>query len=153
MNFEIKLCSNLTHGEQRELLNLILGSSMTMEVKAVTHTMQWLAFHSDTKITHVIKQLQKVWSLGRAALKSNMAMHSLQLRRYCCCSSTLTMGADREERGRGWKEWTCRKTGKHSRHHPPPPAPPPTPLSLVWQRWSAVRLEELLEHGLMALMA
>ena len=67
-------------------------SSLTMEVEAVTHAIQWLASQHDAQITHAIiltdsmNLLQKVKS-GMGCPDWHTAMHSLQLQRllwiYC----------------------------------------------------------------------
>ena len=70
----------------------VTTSSLTMEVEAVTHATQWLAFQRDTLITHAImltdsmNLLQKVES-GMGCPDLRTSMHSLQLHRllwiYC----------------------------------------------------------------------
>ena len=60
----------------------VTTSSLTMEVEAVTHAIQWLASQCDTRITHVIiltdsmNLLQKVES-GMGCPDWHTAMHSL----------------------------------------------------------------------------
>ena len=70
----------------------VTTSSLTMEVEAVTHAIQWLASQHDARITHAIiltdsmNLLQKVES-GMGCPDWHTAMHSLQLQRllwiYC----------------------------------------------------------------------
>ena len=70
----------------------VTTSSLTMEVEAVTHAIQWLASQRDAQITHAIiltdsmNFLQKVES-GMGCLDWHTAMHSLRLQRllwiYC----------------------------------------------------------------------
>ena len=70
----------------------VMTSSLTMEVDAVTHTIQWLASQRDAQITHAIiltdsmNLLQKVES-GMGCPDWHTAMHSLRLQRllwiYC----------------------------------------------------------------------
>ena len=70
----------------------VTTSSLTMEVEAVTHAIQWLASQRDGRITHAIiptdsmDLLQKVES-GMGCPDWHTAMHSLQLQRllwiYC----------------------------------------------------------------------
>ena len=70
----------------------VTTSSLTKEVEAVTHAIQWLASQRDARITHAIiltdsmNLLQKVES-GMGCPNWHTAMHSLQLQRllwiYC----------------------------------------------------------------------
>ena len=70
----------------------VTTSSLTMEVEAVTHAIQWLASQRDARITHAIiltdsmNLLQKVES-GMGCPDWHTAMHSLRLQRllwiYC----------------------------------------------------------------------
>ena len=70
----------------------VTTSSLTMEVEAVTHAMQWLASQRGTQITHAIiltdsmNLLQKLES-GMGCPDWHTAMHSLRLQRllwiYC----------------------------------------------------------------------
>ena len=70
----------------------VTTSSLTMEVEAVTHAIQWLASQRDARITHVViltdsmNLLQKVES-GMGCPDWHTAMHSLRLQRllwiYC----------------------------------------------------------------------
>ena len=70
----------------------VMSSSLTMEVRAVTHAIQWLASQRDAQITHAIiltdsmNLLQKVES-GMGCPDWHTAMHSLRLQRllwiYC----------------------------------------------------------------------
>ena len=70
----------------------VTTSSLTMEVEAVTHAIQWLTSQCDAQITHAIiltdsvNLLQKVES-GMSCPDWHTAMHSLQLQRllwiYC----------------------------------------------------------------------
>ena len=70
----------------------VTTSSLTMEVEAVTHAIQWLACQRDAQITHAIiltdsmNLLQKVES-GMGCLDWHTAMHSLRQQRllwiYC----------------------------------------------------------------------
>ena len=70
----------------------VTTSSLTMEVEAVTHAIQWLASQRDAQITHIIiltdsmDLLQKVES-GMGCPYSQTSKHSLQLQRllwiYC----------------------------------------------------------------------
>ena len=64
----------------------VTTSSLTMEVEAVTHAIQWLASQRDAQITHAIiltdsmNLLQKVES-GMGCPDWHTAMHSLRLQR------------------------------------------------------------------------
>ena len=64
----------------------VTTSSLTIEVEAVTHTIQWLASQRDTQITHAIiltdsmSLLQKV-ECGMGCPGWHTAMHSLWLQR------------------------------------------------------------------------
>ena len=52
LGFTVKQGGRTVHedsGAQR-----VVTSSLTMEIEAVTHAMQWLASQCDTQITHVI---------------------------------------------------------------------------------------------------
>ena len=70
----------------------VMASSLTMEVEAVTHAIQWLASQRDARITHAViltdsmNLLQKVES-GMGCPNWHTAMHSLRLQRllwiYC----------------------------------------------------------------------
>ena len=70
----------------------VTTSSLTMEVEAVAHAIQWLASHRDAQITHAViltdsmNLLQKVES-GMGCPDWHTAMHSLRLQRllwiYC----------------------------------------------------------------------
>ena len=70
----------------------VTTSSLTMELEAVTHAIQWIASQCDTQITHAIiltdsvNILQKVES-GMGCPDWHLAMHSLRLQRllwiYC----------------------------------------------------------------------
>ena len=70
----------------------VTTSNLTMEVEAVTHTIQWLASQRDAQITHAniltdsVNLLQKMES-GMGCPNWHTAMHSLRLQRslwiYC----------------------------------------------------------------------
>ena len=69
--------------------NRVTTSSLTMEVEAVTHAIQWLASQRDAQITHAIihtdsmNLLQKVES-GTGCSDGHIALHSLRLQRLLC---------------------------------------------------------------------
>ena len=100
--------------------------TLTMEVEAVTHAIQWLASQRHAQITHAIiltylvNLLQKVES-GMGCPDWHTAMHSFRLQRFqwvCCPGHTGV-------------------SGNHSRYHI---------WSAAWQGRGAQRLEELSEH-------
>ena len=84
----------------------VTTSSLTMEVEAVTHAMQWLASQRDAQITHTIiltdsmNLLQKVES-GTGCPDWHTAMHSLRLQRLLwiyCPGHTGGSGNERADR-------------------------------------------------------
>ena len=63
-----------------------MTSSLTMQVEAVTHTIEWLAFQSDAHIKHAIiltdsLNLLQMAESGMVCPVWNTAMHSLRLQR------------------------------------------------------------------------
>ena len=84
----------------------VTTSSLTMEVEAVTHAIQWLASQRDAQITHAIiltdsmNLLQKVES-GMGCPDWHTAMHSLRLQRLLwmyCPGHTGVSGNERADR-------------------------------------------------------
>ena len=81
----------------------VTTSSLTMEVEAVTHAIQWLASHRDAQITHAIiltdsmNLLQKGES-GMGCLDWHTAMHSLWLQRLLWIYCPGHAGVSRNER-------------------------------------------------------
>ena len=83
-----------------------MTSSLTMEVEAVTHAIQWLASERDAQITHAIiltdsmNLPQKVQS-GMSCPHWHTAMHSLRLQRLLwiyCPGYTRVIGNERADR-------------------------------------------------------
>ena len=107
----------------------VTTSSLTMEVEAVTHAIQWLASQRDAQITHDIltdsmNLLQKVES-GMGCPDWHTAMHSLRLQ-----GLLLIYGASDNE----WAD----KPVSTGRYHI---------WSAAWRGRGAPELEELSEHG------
>ena len=84
----------------------VMTSSLTMEVEAVTHAIQWLASQCDAQITQAIiltdsmNLLQKVES-GMGCPNQHTAMHSLRLQRLlwiCCPGHAGVSGNERADR-------------------------------------------------------
>ena len=83
----------------------VMTSSLTMEVEAVTHAIQWLASQRDTQITHAIiltgsMNLQKVES-GMGCPNWHTAMHNLRLQRLlwvCCPGHARVSGNEQADR-------------------------------------------------------
>ena len=84
----------------------VTTSSLTMEVEAVTHEIQWLASQRDAQVTHAIilkysmNLLQKVES-GMGCHDWHTAMHSLRLQRLlwiCCPGHAGVSGNERADR-------------------------------------------------------
>ena len=80
--------------------------SLTMEVEAATHAIQWLAFQREAQIKHAIiltdspNLLQKVKS-GMGCPDWRTVMHSLRLQRLlriCCPAHTRVNGNERADR-------------------------------------------------------
>ena len=81
----------------------VTTSSLTIEVEAVTHSIQWLASQRDAQITHAIiltdsmNLLQKIES-GMGCLDWHTAMHSLRLQRLLWIYCPGHAGVSRNER-------------------------------------------------------
>ena len=106
--------------------------SLTMEVEAVTHVVQWLASKCDAQITHAVildepPAIREVWN-GLPLLAHSHAVTSATK-----ISVDLVSWACRSQR-----ELAGRQTGKRDRYHI---------WSVVWQDRGAPRLEEHSEHG------
>ena len=84
MGFTVKQDGRTVHEDSGA--HRVTTSSLTMEVDAVTHTIQWLASQRDAQITHAIVRtdsmnlLQKV-EYGMGCPDWHTAMHSLRLQR------------------------------------------------------------------------
>ena len=102
--FTVKHCGRTVHevsGAHR-----VTTSSLTMEVEAVTHAIQWLASQRDVRITYAViltdsmNLLQKVES-GMGCPDWHTAMHSLRLQRLLwiyCPGHAGVSGNERAER-------------------------------------------------------
>ena len=99
------LPANKAHAPWNAMTTPAIPPSVTMEVEAVTHAIQWLASQRDTQITHAIIltdsiNLQKVES-GMGCTDWHTAMHSLWLQRLLwiyCPGHTRVSGNERADR-------------------------------------------------------
>ena len=95
----------------------VTTSSLTMEVEAVTHAIQWLASQHDAQITHAIilthsmNLLQKVES-GMGCPDWHTAMHSLRLQRLLGSPESVGMNGQIDWQAQQISHLVCSLAGQ-----------------------------------------